>query len=96
METSFGIKINLKFNMGIDAETYEDAVSYVKNIFEEQHKITLENNEIDNNKVQDLIDELKYQLIGLYIKSETKEQKEIKETIFNIIEQLEGEIQWIR
>jgi hypothetical protein len=24
------------------------------------------------------------------------QQKEIKETIFNIIEQLEGEIQWIR
>ena len=90
METSFGIKINLKFNIGIDAETYDDAVSYVKNIFEEQHKITLENKEIDNNKAQDLIDELKYQLMYLI------QQKEIKETIFNIIEQLEGEIQWIR
>jgi hypothetical protein len=87
METSFGIKINLKFNIGIDAETYDDAVSYVKNIFEEQHKITLENKEIDNNKAQDLIDELKYQLMYLI------QQKEIKETIFNIIEQLEGEIQ---
>ena len=40
----------------------------------------------DNHKVQDLIDALKYHLMYLI------QRNEIKETIFNIIDQLEGEV----
>jgi uncharacterized protein YpuA (DUF1002 family) len=76
---NFGIRVDLSFDMGVEAENYEEAVQVVKNIFEEQHRITLKDEEIDNNKVQDLIDELKYHLMYLI------QPKEIKETIFNII-----------
>jgi uncharacterized protein YpuA (DUF1002 family) len=83
---NFGIRVDLSFDMGVEAENYEEAVQVVKNIFEEQHSITLKDEEIDNNKVQDLIDELKYHLMYLI------QPKEIKEIIFNIIEKLEGEV----
>ena len=85
---NFGIRVDLSFDMGVEAENYEEAVQVVKNIFEEQHSITLKDEEIDNNKVQDLIDELKYHLMYLI------QPKEIKEIIFNIIEKLEGEVKW--
>jgi hypothetical protein len=44
---NFGIRVDLSFDMGVEAENYEEAVQVVKNIFEEQHSITLKDEEID-------------------------------------------------
>jgi hypothetical protein len=46
-EQVFGIKIDLSFDYGVSAETYEQAVEYVKHMFLDQHNIELKDSEID-------------------------------------------------
>jgi len=46
-EQVFGIKIDLSFDYGVSAETYEQAVQDIKNIFLEQHNIELQDTDID-------------------------------------------------
>ena len=46
-EQVFGIRIDLSFDYGVSAETYEQAVEYVKHMFLEQHNIELQDTDID-------------------------------------------------
>jgi len=56
-EQGFGIKVDLSYDMGVDAETYEEAVNIVKDIFLEEHKIELKDSEIDKeNTLHDYIE----------------------------------------
>ena len=50
-ENTFGITVNLTFDYGVSAETYEEAVKYVKYMFLEQHNIELQDNDIDLTRV---------------------------------------------
>ena len=64
--TFFGIRVTLKFDKGIDAETYEEAVEIVKDNFLQEHKIELQDNEIDQEEfnlksVLDLLNENGYE-----------------------------------
>jgi predicted transcriptional regulator len=61
MEQDFGIRVDLSFDMGVSAETYEEAVQVVKNIFEEQHNITLKDEEIDSER-NELLKDLLYHI----------------------------------
>ena len=57
MEQDFGIRVDLSFDMGVSAETYEEAVNVVKSIFEEQYNIDLKDEEIDKeNKLHNFIE----------------------------------------
>ena len=54
---NFGIRVDLSFDMGVEAESYEEAVQVVKNIFEDQHSIKLDDSEIDKvNELHDFIE----------------------------------------
>jgi len=46
-ENTFGITVNLSFDYGINAETYKEAVEYVKYMFLEQYNIELKDSDID-------------------------------------------------
>ena len=58
---NFGIRVDLSFDMGVEAENYEEAVKVVKNIFEERHNIVLEDDEIDNDR-HNLLDDMQYHI----------------------------------
>lgn len=54
---NFGIRVDLSFDMGVEAESYEEAVQVVKNIFEEEHNIKLDDSEIDKvNELHEFIE----------------------------------------
>jgi hypothetical protein len=54
---NFGIKVDLSFDMGVEAESYEEAVQVVKNIFEDEHNIRLDDSEIDKvNELHEFIE----------------------------------------
>jgi hypothetical protein len=61
MEQNFGIRVDLSFDMEVSAKTYEEAVQVVKNIFEEEHNITLKDEEIDSER-NELLKDLLYHI----------------------------------
>jgi phosphoenolpyruvate carboxylase len=72
MEKDFNIKVDLSYDMSIDAETYEEAVSVVKDIFKQDNNIDLDDREID--KVSALHDFIERQA-NLWADLETIEQE---------------------
>jgi deoxyhypusine synthase len=42
----FRVVVKLEYNMGLQAESEEQAIEIIKNMFEEKHNIVLENDEI--------------------------------------------------
>jgi len=62
----FGISVVIRESIGVDAETYEEAVEVVKEVYLDQHNIELTDREIDptdSKDVKDRIIELQDQLI---------------------------------
>jgi len=56
-EQGFGIRVDLNYYMSVDAETYEEAVNIVKNVFLVEHDIDLKDSEIDKeNTLHDYIE----------------------------------------
>lgn len=62
----FGISVVIKEDIGVEAETYEEAVEVVKQTYLDQHNIELADHEIDprgTEEIKDKIIELQDQLI---------------------------------
>jgi predicted transcriptional regulator len=86
MEKDFGIRVDLSFDMGVSAETYEEAVQVVKNIFEEQHNITLKDEEIDSER-NELLKDLLYHIDN--IDEEGFSNYKIKELLKEIVKEIQ-------
>jgi DNA-binding transcriptional regulator YhcF (GntR family) len=86
MEQDFGIRVDLSFGMGVSAETYEEAVQVVKNIFEEQHNITLKDEEIDSER-NELLKDLLYHIDT--IDEEGFSNYKIKELLKEIVKEIQ-------
>jgi len=87
MEQDFGIRVDLMFDMGISAETYEEAVGVVKSIFEEQYNIVLKDEEIDNDRYK-LLDGITCHLDE--IDKEGFSNTKIVNVIKEIVEKIKG------
>jgi hypothetical protein len=83
---NFGIRVDLSFDMGVEAETYEEAVQVVKNIFEEQHNITLKDEEIDSER-NELLKDLLYHIDT--IDEEGFSNYKIKELLKEIVKEIQ-------
>jgi hypothetical protein len=44
--SEFRVVVKLEYNMGLEAESEEQAIEIIKNMFEENHHIVLEDDEI--------------------------------------------------
>jgi len=86
MEQDFGIRVDLSFDMGVSVETYEEAVQVVKNIFEEQHNITLKDEEIDSER-NELLKDLLYHIDT--IDEEGFSNYKIKELLKEIVKEIQ-------
>jgi DNA-binding transcriptional regulator YhcF (GntR family) len=86
MEQDFGIRVDLSFDMGVSAKTYEEAVQVVKNIFEEQHNITLKDEEIDSER-NELLKDLLYHIDT--IDEEGFSNYKIKELLKEIVKEIQ-------
>jgi hypothetical protein len=83
---NFGIRVDLSFDMGVEAQNYEEAVQVVKNIFEEQHNITLKDEEIDSER-NELLKDLLYHIDT--IDEEGFSNYKIKELLKEIVKEIQ-------
>ena len=83
---NFGIRVDLSFDMGVEAGNYEEAVQVVKNIFEEQHNITLKDEEIDSER-NELLKDLLYHIDT--IDEEGFSNYKIKELLKEIVKEIQ-------
>lgn len=79
--TFFGINVTLKFNQGVDAETYEEAVEIVKDNFYRQYDIVLRDEEIDQEEFNlksalDLLNENGYEDASNFLQLHLAEKEE--------------------
>lgn len=88
MEQDFGIRVDLSFDMGVSAETYEEAVAVVKSIFLQENNIVLEDSEIDNKKYE-LLNDILYHVDN--IDEEGFSNTKIVSIIKDIVREIKGE-----
>jgi DNA-binding transcriptional regulator YhcF (GntR family) len=83
---NFGIRVDLSFDMGVEAENYEEAVQVVKNIFEERHNIIVKDEEIDSER-NELLKDLLYHIDT--IDEEGFSNYKIKELLKEIVKEIQ-------
>jgi DNA-binding transcriptional regulator YhcF (GntR family) len=83
---NFGIRVDLSFDMGVEAQNYEEAVQVVKNIFEERHNIIVKDEEIDSER-NELLKDLLYHIDT--IDEEGFSNYKIKELLKEIVKEIQ-------